>query len=103
MATKEESWLTFSKTNGEGTPEEKCFKKAGVGMIYIVNDAEKPSKVRTGLANYFIRRYSFQLRRILVRKRKRWRNDRREEGRKEGRDGGREEGREKGWGKKKRR
>lgn len=45
----------------------------------MLNDAEKLSNLRTGLANYFITGYSFQLSRLLFVKQ-----------RKEGRVGGRE-------------
>ena len=57
----------------------------------MLNDAEKLSNLRTGLANYFITGYSFQLSRLLfVKQRKEGRVRGREKREKE-REGGKEE------------
>lgn len=61
----------------------------------MFNATEKSSKIRTGLANYLILRYSFQLRKILLVKE-------REGGRKQGREEGKNEGKREGRGGRKR-
>lgn len=57
----------------------------------MLNDAEKLSNTRTGLANYFITGYSFQLSRLFICER-----EKRRKGGKKGEKGGRERRQERG-------
>lgn len=57
----------------------------------MLNDAEKLSNLRTGLANYFITGYSFQLSRLLFVKQRKEGRVRGRERREKEREGGKEE------------
>ena len=57
----------------------------------MLNDAEKLSNLRTGLADYFITGYSFQLSRLLFVKQRKEGRVRGRERREKEREGGKEE------------